>query len=64
MADAFYVALERAGLSVVRSDGGPRNNPVERIPILKMGEFLLVSIQSICMIVLRSLCRTILRNIS
>jgi rsbT antagonist protein RsbS len=25
--------------------GEPRDNPVERIPILKMGEFLLVSIQ-------------------
>ena len=49
LADAFEVALRRSGHKVVRQDAAPRQRggevTVERIPILKMGEFLLVTIQ-------------------
>jgi anti-anti-sigma regulatory factor len=42
LADAFDVALRRSGHKVVRQDAAPGRNgevSVERIPILKMGEF-------------------------
>ncbi len=45
LADAFAVALQRTGAAVTRVAKGVRNGAMERIPILKMGEFLLVSIQ-------------------
>ena len=43
LADAFAIALQRTGFVVART--AERQIIVERIPILKMGNFLLVSIQ-------------------
>ena len=46
LADAFAIALERTGRqSVVSGSDLEESAPVERIPILRMGEFLLVTIQ-------------------